>query len=265
MDHQTVIDWYLEQLQRGSADPVPDTMQQYIDEHPDLAAEIKTLTGFWQTPVVEQQPSAALRERFYAGLEAEQQRNKAVPKPRLLRWWQSASQYLTVHPAAQFASYALVFALGMGASNWQPDDAPQIEQLRAEMNSLSSMVALSLLQNPSASERLSGVAYSLRNQSGDPELTRQLVTMLATDESTTVRLAIIDALSQQAELVAHESQLIALTVEETSPLVQMELCRLLLTRSSTQARQQLFEQLEQIELHPDVGAFVDAIKATTTA
>lgn len=267
MDHQTVIDWHLDQLQSGKQAPMPEQMQAYVDAHDDLAAELSGMRAFWAADVAEETPSPQLRAGFYQMLEAHTTAQPAVDTVTVSSssGIMAAFRGLFRQPVAQFAAYGLVFVLGYGANHIQQQPDAQMTDLRTEMNALSNMVALSLLQNPSASERLNGVAYSLRGNLADPALMGQLMTILATDESTAVRMAVINALLQMSSIDSLTDQLMELTVRETNPLVQMELCRLLLTRTRPDTQKTLLKTLQQHTLNDDVKTFVDALTAANVA
>ena len=70
----------------------------------------------------------------------------------------------------------------------------EIAQLQDEVMKTQRMVALSLLQQQSATERLRGVSYSNRVEGPDREVLQALLHTVKYDTSVDVRLAAIDAL-----------------------------------------------------------------------
>jgi HEAT repeat protein len=85
------------------------------------------------------------------------------------------------------------------------------------------MVAVSLLQQSSAAERLRGVSWSHRiDQPGDDVLSA-LLDALRHDGNVNVRLAAIDALRQSNQSNRVREGLIDAIGHQSSPLVQIEL------------------------------------------
>lgn len=85
------------------------------------------------------------------------------------------------------------------------------------------LVALSLLQQQSASDRLRGVTYSYRVESSDTEVLSALLRTVNNDPNVNVRLSAVDALRQfAASPVARRGMGLALGKQD-SPLVQVAL------------------------------------------
>ena len=95
---------------------------------------------------------------------------------------------------------ALTIALGagvfIGSSSAAKRSAQDLAELRDEIRSLRSTVALALLSEPSASERLNGVAYGRELQGEDRRVADALFTTLLEDPNVNVRLAALDALRE---------------------------------------------------------------------
>lgn len=281
MNDQLIIDWQTRQLEQGLKEPMPEVMQAYLQTRPALQQELAFMASFWQhVPVDIPEPSAQLSANFYQMLDEAklihtsspevQALNRPAPThgqqpSRVLSW---LSGWLAPNPVAQFASLALVFAMGMGVNQYSGNRLQNdsgLTALQQEVSSLSSLVAISMLQKPSASERLTGVAYSGQTDLSDPVLSKTLIDLLENDKSTAVRLAIVNTLSDSNSLSGIEPKLIDLAVHETNPLVQMELCRLLLINGTSETQRTLLDNLKSITLHEDVAEFINEIHATSRA
>ena len=117
------------------------------------------------------------------------------------------------------------------------------------------MMAITMLQQSSASERLAGVAYSQNANLQHEQLATLLLDILKNDSAAPVKLAVINTLSRSS--IAHlEDQLIAVTQNQSNVLVQIELIRLLISRGSNETVNQLFSELADTALHPDVELLV---------
>jgi hypothetical protein len=163
-------------------------------------------------------------------------------------------------PAAQFATLAIVFAIGfnLNPGNSHDKSNEDFAMLEQNISSLTTVLAMSMLQKDSASERLSGVAYSRQTDLSDPLLVEQLIELLVRDKSTSVRLAIIKSLGQLQSFGTSEQQLLSLATQEENLLVQIELCRLLLNYGSIDVKNSLIEQANQQVLKPEVQEFIKA-------
>ena len=177
---------------------------EFARVNPEARLELAELGGVWDElgAIEEEQPSAALRSKFYKKLYA-------VEKPkRTFNWMQMA------------AAIAL-FVVGAAAGRWKPDS--EVAQMRGEMRSLHETVALSLLEQESATSRLQGVEWSSRVEKPDDELRTALVRTLNEDPNVNVRLASLDALEKFSDEPAVRKSLVASIGRQDSPLVQIAL------------------------------------------
>jgi HEAT repeat protein len=91
------------------------------------------------------------------------------------------------------------------------------------MTEMRQLVTLSLLNQPTASERLRGVYMSRDIPELDDKYLTALVTALNSDPSVSVRLAAVDALHQFSDSSDVRTDLVASLPRQTSPLVQISL------------------------------------------
>jgi len=82
---------------------------------------------------------------------------------------------------------------------FRPDShREEVAEMRGELRALRQDVALSMLQQTSASARLQGVSVSAQVARQDPQVMSALLETLATDPSPNVRLAAVHALNRVA-------------------------------------------------------------------
>jgi len=273
MTNQEIIDWKIASLANNDSNELSEEMQSYLSQDSQLQAELLFIDNFWTKdikPLV--MPSDKLDVNFYQMLSraqsAQQESSQQVTKQkpahssqehqlplldRIKAWFMPTA-------IAQFATLALVFVLGFNlnqapSNKYNSDDYIGLQQ---EVSSLSTMLAMSMLQKDSASERLSGVAYSRQTDLSNPLLVEQLIDLLARDKSTSVRLAVINSLGQLQSFGSSEQQLLTLASQEENLLVQIELCRLLLNYGSTDIKKLLTEQANQQKFKPEVREFIQA-------
>ena len=136
--------------------------------------------------------------------------------------------------------------------------------LRDEVGALREMVALSMLRQPAAGERLEGVRYgqAATVEHGGRDLVGALFEVLRDDRNTNVRLAAVDALLALAERPGVgegiDERLYAAFSEVDSPLVQAAIAAGLLDRpgSEREARRQFKERLDRNHLDPTLQEFL---------
>jgi predicted anti-sigma-YlaC factor YlaD len=177
------------------------------------------------------EPGPQLRGRFYEALGA--YREGAESRGR--RWWQWA-------PGWQMAAAAALLVAGVGIGYGLKSDrtGQQVSELREEVVGMRQMVALSLLQQQSASERLRGVSWAYRAEPSDTEVLAALVSAVNDDANVNVRLAAVDALHTfSASPVTRKAVLDALPRQNMAPLVQVALIDLLVDLKERKASGEL--------------------------
>jgi hypothetical protein len=123
------------------------------------------------------------------------------------------------------AAACLVIGLvaGLGVDMLRSHGSGEIAQLREEVANTKQMVALSLMQQNSATERLRGVDYTQRMPAMDSDVVSALVRAVNGDESVNVRLAAIDALVKVSGNANVRRSLVSSLATQDSPLVQAAL------------------------------------------
>jgi Putative zinc-finger len=243
-------------------------LRQHLEICPGCAAEARALQRLWDGLGVsdEQTPSVELRRRFDAMLrrEAAAAARSTVDAPAPSEDGGSAAiepfaagrfrQPSPLDSAQRFRSgrtrrdgdrraleraalgfaLAAALAVSLGAGIWIGSStaakrgADDVAQLRDEIRSLRSTVALALLTEPSASERLSGVAWGRELQTEDRRVADALFERLLDDPNVNVRLAALDALREVAGRPDTRRRLLESIPEQDSPLVQISAIDVLL-------------------------------------
>lgn len=206
------------------------------------------------------EPSKDLRSRFYQALTAFKQGLAEGRRPGLVerlndalrQWWPS-------RPVIQLAATvaALVIGLGVGFSlrSGRPEKPPentQVAQLREEVNNMRQLVALSLLQQQSASDRLRGVSWAYRVEQSDTEVLSALLHTANHDQNVNVRLAAIDALRNFSESPVTRTGLIQSLAKQDSPLVEIALIDTLVDLREPSAAPALESMSRNAAVNPEV-------------
>lgn len=194
---------------------------QCRSEHEHLAA---IWQGLGQIPSYE--PPPGLRARFYEKLEAYQQgyveSGLAASRKSFLR---SVWQAWRARPALQFALSLATLVIGFlaGFSLQHRQEDSQLGQLHTEVTSMRQMVALSLMQQQNASDRLKGVNWAYRVERPDTEVLAALLYTVNHDSDVNVRLAAVDALHTFGNSPVATRGLTQAIAKQNSPMVQIAL------------------------------------------
>jgi hypothetical protein len=203
--------------------------------------EAGALGSLWQQlgTMPEEEPSPRVQARFDALLAAWRDGAGAGagrtltfhPRSRPARPWAWAPAFLT-------AAALLLIATGVGVGRLLPDRkaADEMAELRGEVRTMREIVALSLLQQQSAAERLRGVTWSHRIDEPGQQVLDALLDTLRHDANVNVRLAAIDALRQFGRAEGVRDGLLEAVARQESPLVQIELIDLMVELREQRSR-----------------------------
>lgn len=269
MTDNDIIEWKIASLEHNS-----ETLNEcwdsekiiaYIAQRPELSKELDFIEQFWQYDMaVLESPTAQMDANFYQMLSKAQ---AAIPNTHhtIENKYQGFLSFfktiLSPQAIAQVGILGLVFVLGFNFNQPIPSNSTGLANLEQEVSSLNTMLAISLLDKSSASERLSGVAYSRTSDISNPVLQDKLLELIQTDKSTSVRLSVINRLSMMPSIDLFSESLLELAIKETNVLVQISLCRLLLSNGSVKTIEQLKKLLTTNDLNPEVREILQADSA----
>jgi anti-sigma factor RsiW len=223
------------------------------------------------TMLPEEKPSGESRERFDAMLHAYSATAAAAAETAAsVRATANSVQQqpIVVKPAWNFFEWlrspfgavawsAALLLIGLYAGTHvgnriAPEHTDEIASLHAEVASMRQLVALSMMQQQSASERLQGVSWSMREAQLDPQVQIALLRTLRSDGSVDVRLAALDALSRHAAQPVVRNNVLDALQEQQSPLVQVALIDQLTEWRDPDAAQRLQKFGQTPNLNPAV-------------
>ncbi len=264
MNAQDILAAKVAYLSGNAQTDLTPQMQQAVEKDDKLKTEIAFVEAFWQTndSSAPEMPSSKLDARFYQMLAMAQaaQRNAinsdndAKSTDGLL---DRLKHWLMPKPALQFAMMAGIFSLGYFTKlpSGETTDVA-MNNLQQQVQSLNSLVALSMINNQSASKRLTGISYTKQTDVSDQTLNNALLNMINHDKSTSVRLAALDALFSRGLNSKLELDLLN-SVAEQNPLVQIEMVRLLIGFGSEVAQTKLKAAAKSGVLDADVKELLE--------
>ncbi len=145
---------------------------------------------------------------------------------------ESKSLVLSVNKSWIGIAASILFALiafGVGKySNRSNRNEVQLMELKDEINSLRTMMMVTLMNQPKASDRLKGIRMAEQLYPVNTDETITILTKtISEDENTNVRIASVNALYDFQEPLKTKEILIRLLSTQDSPMVQMELLRVI--------------------------------------
>jgi len=179
-----------------------------------------------------EQPGPQARARFDLMVDAYQQGIEQGSTPG---FWTGMNSWLAGfwprQPVLQFGLGFVLLALGVW-TGLQLRPAPQssntargdeLAELRGQVAAMNQMVALSLMQQQSAGDRLRGVNWSYQMRKPGQEVLGALLDTLMHDPNVNVRLATVDALRQFGDQDVVRKGVLEAMRKQESPMVQVAL------------------------------------------
>ncbi len=205
------------------------TIEQHISQCADCQVEWAENQILWQqmSTLKNPSPSPEMGTRFYAMLDIYKKEVEAKQENSLAGLWQKIRERFTYNPSYNWAYSLLLIGLGTMAGFWlgKPDSQSvayqqQIESLSSEMQEMKQMMMLSMLENPSASERIKAVSYADEMPKVDKKIIEALFITLNNDSNDNVRIMALEALAKLSDKPKVREGLVASILNQESPLVQ---------------------------------------------
>lgn len=215
----------------GMAAGDKEAMEHHLSACEACRLQSERMTSAWEAMEdwPEEEPSPALRSRFYAMLE-----NERLRESERTHWSERVERWLSGiwprRPVVQFGFSVVLLAVGLFlGSRFQVGfhRNGEMARLRQEITDMRQMVSLSLMRQASSSERLRGIGYTAGIDQPSESLLNNLLITLNSDPSVNVRLAAVDALLLFSDRPGVRDALVASLNEQTSPMVQISLIDLL--------------------------------------
>jgi anti-sigma factor RsiW len=243
-------------LHEGLNSEQSEEVQQHCERCGDCAQDVAMWKKLALLPA--EQPSPESRARFEAMLHAYPSATAAeqtIPDTgRGASRWAFFEWLRSSLGAAAWSVALLVVGVFIGSrfNSSTPSHPEELTAMHAEMTSMRQLVALSMLQQQSASERLQGVSWSGREAQLDPQVQAALMRTLRNDGSVDVRLAALDALSRHGSQPQIRKGVVDALQEQQSPLVQVALIDQLAEWRDPDAAQRLRNFQQTANLNPAV-------------
>jgi hypothetical protein len=250
---------------------LPAEAQARLDAHlaqcPDCQEELLAVRQVWHTlgsvPVPE--PSENLRPAFYSMLASYKEEIAEAPKVSLAGFWQKIQELLVPGPARRLAYGLSLLVVGLATGYWLNNahktpastDQQQLAALTSQVEQMRQVMLLSLIENPSATERLRAVSYTKELSGANDKVIEALLSTLNHDENVNVRLATLEALAQLAHEPKVRLGLVQALKNQDSPLVQSALADVMVQLQEQRSVQPLRRLLRQPDLNKAVKSKIE--------
>ncbi len=236
-------------------------LENCADCRMELEATKKTWIMIGELPVPV--PSESLRTGFHEMLtKFKKEEGQATKKstitqgkliePKFTRRW------------TQYAAAIILLMIGVGAGYLINHSTPpvsaynkKIDSLASEMSSMKQMMMLSLLENPSASERIRAVGYTDQMITVNNKVVEALLTTLNQDPNTNVRLITLDALAKLSKSPVVREGLVQSITKQESPLVQSAIADLMVKLREKKSVKPLQKLLQKKDLNEMVKTKIE--------
>jgi len=257
-----------DQFTRLLTDPPDETRRMELEQHlagcAECREEFAEVQKLWNlmadVPAIE--PPASMRVNFqtmlntYKGAVEEQRSIKENILAKI-------RQLFIPQPRFQLAYSFVLVIIGLGLGylmNYQSTgyaNKQQVATLSSQVEDMKQMMMLSLLENPSASERIRGVSYVEGKKSVDRQVTEALLTTLNNDPNVNVRLMTLEALTHLAGDPLVREGLVQSIIQQESPLVQSALADVMKKLQEKRAVQPFRKLLQQKDLNNSVRGKIE--------
>jgi hypothetical protein len=206
------------------------------------------------------EPGPELRTNFYQMLAREKQKSQ---KGRAWRPWLDDffTRLLPVIPFGKLAYSLVLLVLGATLGFWyhphQNQETAKLAALTSEMQQMKKVMMLTLLEQPSATDRLKAVNLTTDMTTADNKVITALLQTLNNDPNVNVRLAAIEALYQHAGNPLVRQGLVKSIGKQDSPLVQLALADVMLAMQDKESVKQLKQLLQKEDLNEAVKTKVE--------
>jgi hypothetical protein len=191
--------------------------------------EQEEVKKIWQLmgEIEQPEPSRAMQANFQAML-AEYKKETLAKKPSFGEWIISRlREFLSLQVQPRLAYSLMLLAIGLigGYYLHRPETSAmaynqQIDSLASQVSEMKQVMMLSLLQDPSASQRIRAVSYTEEISNVDMKVIGALLTTLNEDPNVNVRLATLEVLTRLAGEPKVREGLVRSINQQDSPIMQ---------------------------------------------
>ena len=255
---------YREQFPLLLTDALDQPQRSEIERHlagcADCRKEFEAAQKIWDLmgEIPQPEPSEAMRTNFDSIL-ANYKEELIARKNPIGEWIIKLREYWSMQAQPRLAFSLLLVAVGLigGYLLHQPGQSAisynrQIDSLSSQVSEIKQVMMLSLLQDPSASQRIRAVSYTDDLSNVDLKVIDALFTTLDEDPNVNVRLATLEALVKLSnEPRVREGLVLSIDLQE-SPIMQSAIADAMVKLQEKSSVKSLQKLLSKKNLNPMV-------------
>ena len=241
-----------------------ETFEKHLNDCAACRQELRAHEYLWelmeQIPVPD--PSDNMHPRFQSMLDTFKE-SAEEKKGSFAMIIEKIKQSWILQPRMQLAYGIVLILIALGGGylfsriNQGSNYKQQIDSLSSQVHEMREMMTLSLLENPSASERIRGVSYTAEIKAANKQVIDALLTTLNNDPNVNVRLMTLDALTHFAGDAGVREGLVQSIVQQESPLVQSAMADVMLKLQEKRSIQPFKKLLLQKQLNTMVKSKIE--------
>lgn len=224
-----LTEWLNNNLEKSEQMEVNRHLAECVSCQEEFVADKQIWDGMAKIRIPE--PKETLRTNFYTMLDEFKEAEKAAARFSFQSMMESIREFVlpqwTVQVGFSLLLVGLGWVIGNRTSRSSKMDATayqqRIEALAGQVQDMKSTMMLSLLENPSATERLRAVGYTSEITHADDRVLEALFATLNNDPNVNVRLVTLEALTQYAGDASVREELVKSLALQDSPMVQVAL------------------------------------------
>jgi predicted anti-sigma-YlaC factor YlaD len=223
-----LTDWLNNNLEKGEQMAINRHLAECVSCQEEFAADKQIWDGMAKIRIPE--PKEAMRANFYTMLDEFKEAEKVAARFSFQSMMESIREFVlpqwTVQVGFSLLLVGLGWVIGNRTSRSKVDATAyqqRIETLASQVQDMKSTMMLSLLENPSATERLRAVGYTSEITKADDRVLEALFATLNNDPNVNVRLVTLEALTQYAGDASVREGLVKSLALQESPMVQVAL------------------------------------------
>ncbi|WP_342086276.1 HEAT repeat domain-containing protein [Dyadobacter sp. OTU695] len=223
-----LTEWLNNNLEKGEQMAINRHLADCVSCQEEFAADKQIWDGMAKIRIPE--PKEEMRTNFYTMLEEFKEAEKAAARFSFQSMMESIREFVvpqwTLQVGFSLLLVGLGWVIGNRTSRSQVDASAyqqRIEALASQVQDMKSTMMLSLLENPSATERLRAVSYTSEIAHADDRVLEALFATLNNDPNVNVRLVTLEALTQYAGDASVREGLVKSLALQDSPMVQVAL------------------------------------------
>jgi hypothetical protein len=255
---------YREQFTLLLTDALDQTQRSEIESHlagcADCRKEFEAAQRIWDLmgEIPQPEPSEAMRTNFDSIL-ANYKEELIARKNPIGEWIIKLRAYWSMQAQPRLAFSLLLVAVGLigGYLLHQPGQSAisynrQIDSLSSQVSEIKQVMMLSLLQDPSASQRIRAVSYTDDLSNVDLKVIDALFTTLNEDPNVNVRLATLEALVKLSNEPRVREGLVRSIDLQESPIMQSAIADAMVKLQEKSSVKSLQKLLSKKNLNPMV-------------